>query len=299
MNHWGLLFLTFVSAITGVGVEPEAPAVDPLTQPMAVDRAPQWIGYRKPERLFGNTYLVGFEGLNVALIDSGDGLVLIDGALPQAAPQILANVRKLGFDPREIKYILSTEPHFDHAGGIAALERDTGAIVVAGELAAEGLRRGKHLPDDPQLGYGGTWPGVAEVRSIAPGATLKLGNVSIHAEPTPGHTMGSTSWRWQACRGTGRGKECRQIVFASSLNPVTHEDYRYSAQTSQPIVAGFRQSYALVDRMPCDILISAHRDNAFAPGEDKGLRVNAGKGACRAYAERSKAKLDARLRAGT
>ena len=79
-------------------------------------------------RVFGKTYLVGFGGLNVALIDTGEGLILIDGALPQAADAILANVRRLGFDPRDIRYILSTEPHFDHAGGLAALVRATGGL---------------------------------------------------------------------------------------------------------------------------------------------------------------------------
>src|SRR3546814_3160584 len=74
--------------------------------------------------------LVGFAGMSVALIDTGDGLVLVDGALPQAAPAILVNVRKLGFDPKDIKFILSTEPHFDHAGGLAALARDTGAMEI-------------------------------------------------------------------------------------------------------------------------------------------------------------------------
>src|SRR3546814_14808191 len=57
-------------------------------------------------------------------------------------PMILSNVRKLGFDPRDIKFILSTEPHYDHAGGIAALARDTGATVVASRRGAEGLRAG-------------------------------------------------------------------------------------------------------------------------------------------------------------
>jgi len=110
--------------------------------------------------MFGNSYLVGFGGLSVALIDTGDGLILIDGALPQAEPTILANVATLGFRPRDIKYILSTEPHFDHAGGIAALARDTGATVVASPRGAEGLRSGRLADDDPQRGYDGRFPAV-------------------------------------------------------------------------------------------------------------------------------------------
>lgn len=298
MSHWSVALTALSPMFLGFSTASPAAKDDPLIKPMAVDRAGEWLATRAPQRLFGNTYLVGFDGLSVVLIDSGDGLILIDGALPQAAPHILANVRALGFDPLKIKYILSTEPHFDHAGGLAALARDTGATVVASKAAAEGLRIGAHLSNDPQLGYGGTWPGVGAVRTVKPGEVLKLANVAITAEATPGHTMGSMSWRWSSCDRYGSKQRCKNMVFASSLNPVTYPNYRYTAPTSRPIVDGFRKSYARMKQMPCDVLIAAHRDNAFAPDEDKGLLVNESAGACRAYAERSEATLNARLNAG-
>ncbi|MDP3405474.1 MAG: subclass B3 metallo-beta-lactamase [Brevundimonas sp.] len=258
---------------------------DPLTRPMAVERAPTWLAPRPPEKLFGDTWLVGFGGLSVALIDTGAGLVLIDGALPQAAPMILDNVRRLGFDPKDIKFILSTEPHFDHAGGLAALVRDTGATVVASTRAAEGLRTGAHAPDDPQLGYGGTWPRVTQVRGVEDGEVLVLGNTRITAQATPGHTMGSMSWSWEACEaGT-----CKAIVFASSLNPVSFPGYRYTAPSSAGILNGFTQSYRRLDGLACDILISPHPDNA---GDG---RYDSRPGACRTYVERSRRLLAARL----
>lgn len=298
MSRSSVALTTFLPAILVFNTASAAVSEDPLIKPMAVDRAPEWLAPRTPKRLYGNSYLVGFAGLSVVLIDSGDGLILIDGALPQAAPQILANVRALGFDPRKIRYILSTEPHFDHAGGLAALARDTGATVVASEAAAKGLRIGAHLPDDPQLGYGGTWPGLKAVRTVKPGDVLRLANVAITAEATPGHTAGSMSWRWQSCDRPGPKRRCKTMVFAASLNPVTYPDYRYTAPASQPIVEGFRRSYARMKQMPCDVLIAAHPDNAFAPGEGKGRQFNEAAGACRAYAERSEAKLNARLKAG-
>ena len=206
-------------------------------------------------------------------------------ALPQAAPAILANVRQLGFDPKDIKFILSTEPHYDHGGGLAALARDTGATVVASARGAEGLRAGALAKDDPQLGYGGSWPAVTRLRVMKDGEVLKLGKVAITAVATPGHTMGSMSWRWQACEG----KACKAIVFASSLNPVSADDYRYTAPASTPIVNGFEASYRKMDAMPCDVLISAHPDNAGAG------RYNDAPGACRAYADRSRKLLAKRL----
>src|SRR3546814_14908177 len=90
--------------------------------------------------------------------------------------------------------------------------------------------------------------------------------------------MGSMSWRWRACEGAA----CKTVVFASSLNPVSAESYRFTSKTGAPFVAGFEESYRKMEAMPCDVLISAHPDNA-GPG-----RVNAQPGSCRAYAARSR-----------
>jgi metallo-beta-lactamase class B len=271
------------AALGGVSAQAQE---DPLTKPIVTSRTAEWLAPAAPRKIFGNSYLVGFGGLSVALIDTGKGLILIDGALPQAAPAILDNVRRLGFRPRDIKYILSTEPHFDHAGGIAALARDTGATVIASPRGAEGLRTGRHAIDDPQRSYGGSWPAVGTVRTIRGGQTLKLGNTTVTALATPGHTMGSMSWHWQACEQ----RSCKAIVFASSLNPVSADDYRYTARTSQSLVAGFRTSYATISQTHCDILISAHPDNAGT------ARYNDRQGACRAYVERSREALDQRIK---
>jgi metallo-beta-lactamase class B len=260
-------------------------ADDPLTRPMEVKRAKKWLAPLLPEKIFGSSYLVGFGGLSVALIDTGAGLVLIDGALPQAAPAILDNVRKLGFDPKAIKFILSTEPHYDHSGGLAALVRDTGATVIASARGADGLRSGALAKDDPQFDYGGSWPRVTQLRVVKDGEVIKLGRMAITAHATPGHTMGSMSWSWQACEG----RACKAIVFASSLNPVSAEGYRYTAPSSAAIVKGFEASYKRMDGLACDILISPHPENA---GEG---RYNSKPGACRSYAERSRALLAKRL----
>jgi len=258
---------------------------DPLTRPMAQEQAKEWLAPVEPRKIYGNSYFVGFAGLSVVLIDTGAGLVLIDGALPQAAPAILRNIRKLGFDPKDIKYILSTEPHFDHAGGIAALVRETGATVVASARGAEGLRSGRHAADDPQAGYGGSWPAVSRVRVVKDGEQLALGRTTITANATPGHTMGSMSWSWRTCEG----KRCKNLVFASSLNPVSAPGYRYDVPSSRPIVSGFAVSYRRMRALRCDILISAHPDNA-GPAS-----FSSAPGACRAYVDRSRRLLDKQL----
>lgn len=274
-------------ALPSAAVDGAASADDPLTRPMAADRAAEWLAPLPPQRVFGRTYLVGFGGLSVALIDTGAGLVLIDAALPQAAPAILANVRKLGFDPKDIKFILSTEPHYDHSGGIAALVRATGAVVVASVQGAEGLRGGRHAADDPQHGYGGTWPAVAQVRTVRDGDRVTLGRTSITAHATPGHTMGSMSWSWTACEG----RSCRQIAFASSLNPVSAPGYRFTDSSSAPLRKGFAASYRRMEALRCDILIAAHPDNAGAG------RYASAPGSCHRYVERARRLLHDRLAA--
>ena len=287
VNHLPLPIVEEAHAQTVAGAVLAA-AADPLTRPIGGARAAEWLAPAPPVKIFGNSYLVGFSGLSVALIDTGDGLVLVDGALPQSAAAVLANVRQLGFDPKDIKFILSTEPHWDHAGGLGALARDTGATVVASERGAEGLRLGKHAADDPQLAYGGSWPAVSTpMRVMADGEVLPLGTARITARATPGHTMGSMSWSWEACER----KKCKEIVFAASLNPVSADDYKFSSAAGAPFVAAFAQSYRTMDALACDVLISAHPDNA---GEG---RFSAKPRACRAYADRSRKALAKRLAA--
>ncbi len=126
--------------------------VDPLTKPIETKYTAKWLAPQAPVKIYGNTYFVGFAGMSNVLIKTDAGLVLIDGALPQAAPMIEANIKQLGFRIEDVKYILNTEAHFDHAGGLAALSRDTGAAVLASASGAKALAAGHSFKDDPQFG---------------------------------------------------------------------------------------------------------------------------------------------------
>ncbi|NYT39445.1 subclass B3 metallo-beta-lactamase [Sphingomonas sp. R-74633] len=268
---------------------------DPLTRPIAPEAAAKWIGPQAPVRVYGNTSLVGFEGMNVALIDTGKGLILIDGAVPQSVRSVEANLSKLGYRIQDVKLILSTEPHFDHAGGLAALVRDSGATVLAGAWAVTALKQGMSTPDDPQAAWLVPFPAVSRVRAVKDGEAIRLGSVTVTARATPGHTPGSMSWTWRSCEG----RACRTMVFASSLNPVAADGYRFTKHPE--VVASFRATQARVRVMPCDIMFSAHPDNSggiekyarFA----KGVRPNPyiDPGACRAYADKSATALAKRL----
>lgn len=288
--------LVFLAACTSAESRVATPAhADPLLQPIAPDYARQWLGPQEPIRVYGNTWLVGFGGLTVGLVETTDGLILVDGAVPQAVRDIEANLTKLGFSIRDVKYILSTEPHWDHSGGMAALARDSGAQVIAGREAVQSLLQGRSADDDPQHGELASMPPIADVRGVRDGETLTLGDVTVTARATPGHTPGSMSWTWRSCEDD----RCKDVVFASSLNPISSDGYRYSAH---PVLSlGFRRTFATVRALPCDILLSSHpgasgqdaRHAAFARGEQPNPFVDAE--ACRAYADQYERKFDERL----
>jgi len=238
----------------GLGTETPVDKIDPDVKPVVCDSCAEWNVPHKPFRIFGNSYYVGPDGLSSVLITSDKGHVLIDGALPQSAPQIAENIASLGFRLQDVKWIVSSHAHYDHAGGIAALSRKSGARVAASKRSSEGLRSGSVPADDPQVGYGAEmlFPKVKEVRELSDGEELTLGTLRIKVHYTPGHTPGATSYSWQSCEGT----TCLHMVYADSLNAVSAPGFRFSAQPMR--ITEFEQSIEKVKSLPCDVVISAH-----------------------------------------
>ena len=215
----------------------------------------EWNKPREPFKIFGNTYFVGTDGLSSILIAGDAGLVLLDGGLEQSAAVIDANIRRLGFKTSDVKLIVNSHGHYDHAGGIAALQRASGATVAASPSGADALRRGENTPDDPQYGFGKAdngFPPVKNVKVIKDGERLSVGNVTITAVFMPGHTPGATTWTWRSCEG----KECRDIVYADSISAVAAPGYKF---TDFPeVIAKFRRTVSRMAELPCDIVVSTH-----------------------------------------
>lgn len=215
----------------------------------------EWNRPQKPFRIFGNTYYVGPHGLSSILITSSAGDILIDGDLPESAKLIAANIRSLGFRVEDIKIILNSHVHFDHAGGIAELQRLSGARVMASPWSAAVLRKGGVARDDPQYGLLQPLARVKNVHELRDGETLSLGGIAITAHFTPGHTPGGTSWTWQSCEGS----VCRNIVFADSLAPISAEGFKFSDGRDYPHAQeDFEKSFHFLETAPCDILITTH-----------------------------------------
>jgi metallo-beta-lactamase class B len=290
-----------VALLLSQPVAAEEPPRLPWDAPKACSACDQWNQPQEPYRVFGNTWYVGTAGLSAVLVTSSAGHVLLDGALPQSAERIDASIRKLGFRTEDVKLILNSHAHYDHAGGIAALQRRSGAVVAASAAGARALERGEPTEDDPQFAFGreeNGFPAVAGVRVVADGETLRVGEIAITARHTPGHTPGATTWAWRSCEG----ERCLDVVYADSLNAVSAPGFRFSGGAGRPsIVASFERSIDVVAGLPCDVLLAVHpgfsrmNDALRRRGGGPGAAPVVDRAACRAYAEDARARLEKRV----
>jgi len=253
-----------------------------------------WNKPQRPFRIYGNTYYVGTHGLSSVLIASEGGHVLIDGALQESAPLIAANIRSLGFRIEDVKLIVTSHAHFDHAGGVAELQRLSGARVAASPWSADALKRA--VPrDDPQFGILRPVAHVAQVEILRANEILSVGAVTITEHSTPGHTPGGTSWTWRSCEN-GR---CLNLVYADSLSPVSADGYLFSRRKEHPQPDDFERSFSFLDTTPCDILITPHPEvsHLWERLEQRNSRPDAmiDPAACHVLAETSREQLRKRL----
>jgi metallo-beta-lactamase class B len=269
--------------------QPRAPIE--IAGPEFAAQCKDWDDYAKPAppvRIFGNTYLVGTCGISSILITDPAGDILIDGGPEAAADLIANNIRKLGFRLSDVKYILHSHEHFDHVGGVAELQRLSGAQVIASPAAAPVLASGTAGPGDPQQGINPSFPAARVDRIVHDGEQVRLGNTILTALATPGHTPGALTWHWGSCQNG----VCRQIVYADSLSPVSSKTYRFSDHPAY--LAAYRASIAKVAALSCDILLTPHpsaSDMVKRLGDANVQNANA----CRDYAASLTKHLDDRL----
>jgi len=251
-----------------------------------------------PFRIFGNTYYVGTHGLSSVLITSPAGHVLIDGDLPESAGQIVGNIQSLGFRVEDVKLIVNSHVHFDHAGGIAELQRRSGARVAASEWSAEVLRKGGVGKGDPQYGTLTPIAAVKNVSAFRDGESLHVGEITVTPHLTPGHTPGGTSWTWKSCEGA----VCYEMVYADSLNPISAPGFRFSKSREYPeAIEDFEKSFTFFESAPCDVLITAHPEVSrlwdHLALREKGVKPDplVDSAACRNLAENGRQRLRQRL----
>src|SRR5689334_2086522 len=140
----------------------------------------------EPFRIADNLYYVGSLDIGSYLITTPEGHILIDGGYRETVPQIQANIAKVGFRLADVRVLLNTQAHFDHAGGFAELKRLTGAKLMVSAADAEGIEKGGH--GDFLFGETNTYPPAVVDRRLADGDTVELGGVVLTAHVTGGHT---------------------------------------------------------------------------------------------------------------
>jgi metallo-beta-lactamase class B len=284
---WILGVACFLSSVGGAA----APAID-------CQLCEAWNKDQAPFRIFGNTYYVGTRGLSSLLITSADGHALIDGALPQSAPLIARHVEQLGFKMSDVKIILNSHVHFDHAGGIAELQRISGAKVIASDIAANVLRSGQVDRSDPQFGHLMPYPGSENVEALGRRESIELGRLQLSVMHTPGHTPGGTSWRWKSCEA----ERCLDIVYGDSLTAISDDTFKYGGDERYPkAAADMKAGIAALAAAKCDILIAAHPDAtglwSFFDEHGKGNGAQLiDSSACERYAAAAAARFEKRLK---
>jgi len=298
LDRFGLALL-FVLAAASMAVSAQAQDQrnDKKTTPPC-SQCQVWNTPQEPFRVFGNTYYVGPHGLSSVLIVSATGHVLIDGALPESAPLVVQNIKSLGFRIEDVKLIVNSHVHFDHAGGLAELQRLSGARVVASPWSAEVLRKGGVGTGDPQYGELRPIRRVAHVETFNDGESFRAGEVVVTAHLTPGHTPGGTSWTWQSC-SEGR---CLNMVYADSLSAISAKGFRFTDSRAYPnAVKDFETSFAFLSTVPCDVLLTTHPENGSLweklDARRRGVTPDPmiDPGACRSLADRAREQLQRRL----
>ena len=285
------VFVSIVVLSAGVSSRAQQPPAKP-----AVVCKPDagWNDPAKPRRVYGNTWYVGTCGISALLVTSDSGHVLIDGATKEAAPQVEASIRALGFRIEDVRFILATHAHLDHAGGFAQLQHDSGAVMVSRGADAAAIERGRGDRSDPQFLSIEGFPPVPHVRRIVDGEVLRLGPISLTAHATPGHTPGSTSWTWDSCQGA----RCLHLAYVDSVSAISDDVYRYTDEASHPgALAAFRQTLATVTALPCDVLMTPHPSvsNLFARVGARASAPLVDANACRALAANAGKTLDERI----
>jgi metallo-beta-lactamase class B len=211
---------------------------------------PKWTAPFEPFRLIGNIYYVGTDGIAVYVIKTSDGLILMDTAVPQVTGMIKDNIAKLGFKVADIKYILNSHAHFDHTGGFAELKKETGAQLIAGERDKPLLEGGYYPGDEKDTDI--SFTPVKVDRAVKEGDKVTLGDTTLIAHDTPGHTPGCTSWEMTA----KEGDKDRDVLFFCSgtvaLNRLVGEP------TYPGIVDDYRATFAKAKAMKIDVLLGPH-----------------------------------------
>ena len=220
-----------------------------------------WTTPVAPFQIADNLYYVGTRDLAVYLVTTPAGNILINANLASSPALIRHSIEQLGFRYADTKIVLNGQAHSDHVGGLAQILRETNARDFVMEYDADAVRTGGHA--DFAFGHDITTPYTpAHVdRVLHDGDTVTLGNATLTAHKTAGHTRGCTTWTFQVHVPGEPATQLRNVVIVGGLAALDH--YQLVATPGHPesypgIAADFEHTFATLRKLPCDIFLGAH-----------------------------------------
>ena len=216
-----------------------------------------WKGYIKPFKIIGNLYFVGSHHASTHIIDTSEGLIMIDSGYPQTLYLVLANLFDLGFNFRDIKYIVHSQGHYDHLGATKALVELTGAKTFLGKDDLPYADGTLDLTWAKELGTEYCEAFTPDVL-LSDGDTITLGNTTIKCISTPGHSPGTMSFFFDVYDGDNTYK-CAMHggVGLNSMRKEVLEKYGLSTDCRLDFINGLNK----VRELPVDIFIGNHVGN--------------------------------------
>jgi metallo-beta-lactamase class B len=257
------MLAALVCALTVAATATSAQTIGELLKTLTA----HWNAPAEPLTIVGNVHYVGTAGLSSFLITSSQGHILIDTGLPEATPQIVASIEKLGFKATDIKYLLNTHAHLDHTGGLAELKRMTGAQLVssAGDkpLLEGGYYPGRETVEELKF------PPVKVDRVIGEGDSVTVGAVTLTARMTPGHSPGCTTWMTSVKDGNAE----HNVVFFCSATVALNR--LVGNPTHLGIVEDYRRTFKTVRDIKADVFLAPHPEMFGMKEKQEQLRAGA------------------------
>jgi metallo-beta-lactamase class B len=212
-----------------------------------------WNAPFKPFRVIGNIYYVGPAGISSFLITTPEGNILLDTGFEMTVSRIRDSLTKLGFRLEDIKIILNSHAHLDHAGGHALMKELTGAEIMMSEADAALLASGGTNDFTPYSNEMKSYRPAQADRLLRDGDQVKLGRVTLTCHLTPGHTKGCTTWTMDLSEDS----RVLHVLFFGSTSILP--GVRLVNNPQYPgIVEDYAGTYRKLKALPCDVFLAPH-----------------------------------------
>jgi metallo-beta-lactamase class B len=265
-----LIFQFFILAVVHAHAQ-ELPKNLPTKEQLANDnnlflalarKALKWEDPAEPVHIAGPIYFVGTKGLGAFLFVTSEGHILMNTGMPSSGPMMVDSIRKLGFKPEDIKIMINGHAHIDHAGAFAFFKEKYGPQIAVMKDDVEAMESGDK--NDFKYANDFVYPGVKVDSVLRDGDVVKLGEVTLTAYHTPGHTRGATTW---IANIVADGKPY-VVAFpdGSGFNP----GYRLIKNPSYPgITDDFRRTHHFLEMLKPDIWLAQHNEYYDMEGKRK------------------------------